>query len=158
MSTDLCIEFCKSKASTDRWHEEVELLREEMAQTKCFSSFAHLNGLPLRVANPMAPQVTRLKSKDNALMLLSRLRSSIACMTAMFLSGRAFECTHTVYLSIHMMGGFIITHTWKFHTFLSYMLYSLTCSQPVIHINTLCSLTHGQPVICINTLALLVIA
>jgi hypothetical protein len=39
MSTDLCIEFCKSKASTDRWREEVELLREEMAQTKRFFQF-----------------------------------------------------------------------------------------------------------------------
>jgi len=34
--TDLRIEFCKSKASADRWREEVELLREEMARTKRF--------------------------------------------------------------------------------------------------------------------------
>jgi hypothetical protein len=39
MSTDLHIEFCKSKASADRWHEEVELLREEMAWTKHFFKF-----------------------------------------------------------------------------------------------------------------------
>lgn len=39
MSTDLRIEFCKSKASTDRWREEVELLREEMARTKRFFKF-----------------------------------------------------------------------------------------------------------------------
>jgi hypothetical protein len=39
MSTDLHIEFCKSKASADRWCEEVELLREEMAQTKQFFQF-----------------------------------------------------------------------------------------------------------------------
>ena len=39
MSTDLRIEFCKSKASADRWREEVELLREEMAQCKQFFKF-----------------------------------------------------------------------------------------------------------------------
>jgi hypothetical protein len=39
MSTDLRIGFCKSKASADRWHEEVELLREEMAWTKRFFKF-----------------------------------------------------------------------------------------------------------------------
>jgi hypothetical protein len=39
MSTDLRIEFCKSKASADRWREEVELLREEMAWTKRFFQF-----------------------------------------------------------------------------------------------------------------------
>jgi hypothetical protein len=39
ISTDLRIEFCKSKASADCWCEEVELLREEMAQTKWFFKF-----------------------------------------------------------------------------------------------------------------------
>jgi hypothetical protein len=39
MSTDLHIEFCKSKASADRWCEEVELLREKMAWTKQFFQF-----------------------------------------------------------------------------------------------------------------------
>ena len=36
MNTDLRIEFCKSKARADRWHEEVELLREEMDRTRRF--------------------------------------------------------------------------------------------------------------------------
>lgn len=35
-STDLRIEFCKSKALADRWQEEVELLREEMNRAKRF--------------------------------------------------------------------------------------------------------------------------
>jgi hypothetical protein len=39
MSTDLLIEFCKSKASADHWREEVEFLREEMARTKHFFKF-----------------------------------------------------------------------------------------------------------------------
>jgi hypothetical protein len=85
----------------------------------------------------MAPQATRLKSKDDALMLSSRLRSSIACTTATFLSERAFEYTHTMYLLISTTGGFIIAHTWKFHTFSSYILCSLTCGQPVIRVDTL---------------------
>jgi hypothetical protein len=33
---DLRIEFCKSKARTDRWAEEVELLQEEMKWVKRF--------------------------------------------------------------------------------------------------------------------------
>jgi len=36
MCVDLRIEFCKSKAHTDHWAEEVELLQEEMKQVKRF--------------------------------------------------------------------------------------------------------------------------
>ena len=35
-TSDLRIEFCKSKACADRWAEEVELLQEEMKQVKRF--------------------------------------------------------------------------------------------------------------------------
>jgi hypothetical protein len=143
MSTDLHIEFCKSKASADRWHEEVELLREEMARTKQFFKFRSSEWSALASSQPHGTPGDKAKVKDDMLMLSSRLHSSIACMTAMFLSGRAFEYTHTMYLLISTTGGFIIAHTWKFHTFSSYML---------------CSLTHGQPVICVDMLALLAVA
>jgi hypothetical protein len=35
-TSDLRIEFCKSKARADRWAEEVELLQEEMKRVKYF--------------------------------------------------------------------------------------------------------------------------
>jgi hypothetical protein len=36
LNIDLRIEFCKSKAGADRWHEEVKLLRKEMDRAMRF--------------------------------------------------------------------------------------------------------------------------
>lgn len=52
MSTDLRIEFCKSKASADCWHEDRELLREEMAWTKQFFKFCSSEWSALASSQP----------------------------------------------------------------------------------------------------------
>jgi hypothetical protein len=52
MSTDLRIEFCKSRALADRWQEEVELLREEMNRAKRFFEFRSSNWSALVNSRP----------------------------------------------------------------------------------------------------------
>ena len=48
-TSDLHIEFCKSKVHADRWAEEVELLQEEMKQVKYFFK-THMEQWQLKVA------------------------------------------------------------------------------------------------------------
>jgi hypothetical protein len=50
--TDLQIEFCKTKARANRWHEEVELLKEEMERVKQFFQTCSLEWLGLTSGNP----------------------------------------------------------------------------------------------------------
>ena len=73
-STDLRIEFCKTKARADRWREEVELLKEEMERVKRFfktcslewSSLAsdHLDVSPIDLVEIEGRQAYALEQSD----------------------------------------------------------------------------------------------
>jgi len=91
----------------------------------------------------VAPQATRPKSKDDALTLSSRLRSSIACHNCyVSLWEGIWIYSYCVTCRYARRVDSSLTHTWKFHTFSSYMLCSLTRGQPVIHVDMLALLVR----------------